>query len=183
MSYLRVAHGWATPSNIGDILAGDTEKDEFNNQLTSVFYGLPLTDEVFSLPIELYLTSGVAWHWKSDVQDSEQEYQLAIKAYYTIHWPVRWRIGLAEGLSYISDVTYIEKTEMEKKGYQPSKLMNAIDFSVDINLGDIFNTHALTGTWLGYGIHHRSSIFESASQFGRIKGGSNYNTIYLQFDF
>lgn len=182
-SYLRIAHGWATPSNIGDILAGDTEKDEFNNQLTSVFYGLPLTDEVFSLPIELYLTSGVAWHWKSDVQDSEQEYQLAIKAYYTIHWPVRWRIGLAEGLSYISDVTYIEKTEMEKKGYQPSKLMNAIDFSVDINLGDIFNTHALTGTWLGYGIHHRSSIFESASQFGRIKGGSNYNTIYLQFDF
>jgi len=89
----------------------------------------------------------------------------------------------AEGISYISDVTYIERTEMEEKGYSPSKLMNAIDFSVDINLGDIFNTKALKGTWLGYGIHHRSSIFESASQFGRIKGGSNYNTVYLQFDF
>ncbi len=182
-SYLRVAHGWATPSNIGDILAGDTEKDEFNNQLTSLFYGVPLTDELFSLPIELYLITGLAWHWKSDVQDSEQEYQLGIKAYYTIHWPVRWRLGFAEGISYISDVSYIERIEMEEKGYSPSKLMNAIDFSVDINLGDIFNTKALKGTWLGYGIHHRSSIFESASQFGRIKGGSNYNTVYLQFDF
>jgi len=181
--YLRIAHGWATPSNIGDIIAGDTVKDEYNNQLTSLYYGLPLTDELFSLPLDIYLTTGFVWHWNSEVQDSEQEYVLAIKAYYTISWPVRWRLGLAEGLSYVSDVTYIERVEMEEKGYRPSELMNAIDFSVDFNLGDIFNVRALKETWLGYSIHHRSSIFESASQFGRIKGGSNYNTIYLQFDF
>jgi len=181
--YLRVAHGWATPSNIGDILAGDTVKDEFNNQLSSIFYGLPLTDELFSLPLDIYLTPGFVWHWNSEVQDSEQEYVLAIKAYYTINWPVRWRFGLAEGLSYASDVSYIEASEMERKGYRPSELMNYIDFTVDINLGDIFNINALNETWLGYSIHHRSAIFESASQFGRIKGGSNYNTVYLQFDF
>jgi len=181
--YLRVAHGWATPSNIGEILAGDTVKDEFNNQLSSIFYGLPLTDELFSLPLDIYLTPGFVWHWNSEVQDSEQEYVLAIKAYYTINWPVRWRFGLAEGLSYASDVSYIEASEMERKGYRPSELMNYIDFTVDINLGDIFNINALNETWLGYSIHHRSAIFESASQFGRIKGGSNYNTVYLQFDF
>jgi len=181
--YLRLAHGWATPSNIGDILAGDTVKDEYNNQLTSIFYGLPLTDELFSLPLDIYLTPGFVWHWNSEVQDSEQEYVLAIKAYYTIEWPVRWRIGLAEGLSYASNVSYIEASEMERKGYRPSELMNYIDFTIDINLGDIFNINALNETWLGYSIHHRSAIFESASQFGRIKGGSNYNTVYIQFDF
>ncbi|KGJ89179.1 MipA/OmpV family protein [Colwellia psychrerythraea] len=181
--YLRLAHGWATPSNIGDILAGDTVKDEYNNQLSSIFYGLPLTDELFSLPLEIFLTPGFVWHWNSEVQDSGQEYVLAIKAYYTINWPVRWRLGLAEGLSYASNVTYIEASEMERKGYRPSELMNYIDFTVDINLGDIFNVNALNETWLGYSIHHRSAIFESASQFGRIKGGSNYNTVYIQFDF
>jgi len=181
--YLRLAHGWATPSNIGDILTGDTVKDEYNNQLTSIFYGLPLTDELFSLPLDIYLTPGFLWHWNSEVQDSEQEYVLAIKAYYTINWPVRWRLGLAEGLSYVSDVTYIEASEMERKGYRPSELMNYIDFTLDINLGDIFKINALNETWLGYSIHHRSAIFESASQFGRIKGGSNYNTVYIQFDF
>ena len=181
--YLRVSHGWATPSNIGEILSGDTVKDEHNNQLSSLFYGLPLTDELFNLPIDLYLTTGFAWHHKSQEQEAEQEYVLAIKAYYTIDWPVRWRVGIAEGLSYVSDVTYIEKTEMEEKGYHPSKLMNYIDFTLDVNLGDIFGASSLSQTWLGYGIHHRSSIFESASQFGRIKGGSNYNTVYLQFDF
>jgi outer membrane protein len=181
--YLRLAHGWATPSNIGDILAGDTVKDEYNNKLTSIFYGLPLTDELFSLPLDIYLTPGFVWHWNSEVQDSEQEYVLAIKAYYTINWPVRWRFGLAEGLSYASEVSYIEASEMERKGYRPSELMNYIDFTLDINLGDIFNVSALNETWLGYSIHHRSAIFESASQFGRIKGGSNYNTVYVQFDF
>lgn len=181
--YLRLAHGWATPSNIGEILAGNTVKDEYNNQLTSIFYGLPLTDELFSLPLDIYLTPGFVWHWNSEVQDSEQEIVLAIKAYYTINWPVRWRLGLAEGLSYASEVSYIEASEMEEKGYRPSELMNYIDFTVDINLGDIFNVNALNQTWLGYSIHHRSAIFESASQFGRIKGGSNYNTVYVQFDF
>lgn len=181
--YLRVAHGWATPSNIGDILAGDTVKDEYNNQLSSVFYGLPLTDELFSLPLDIYLTTGFAWHWDSEVQSASQEYVLAIKAYYTINWPFRWRLGIAEGLSYVSEVTYIERVEMERKGYRPSELMNSIDFSIDFNLGDILGVNALRETWLGYSIHHRSSIFESASQFGRIKGGSNYNTVYLQFDF
>ncbi|MGB0936868.1 MAG: MipA/OmpV family protein [Colwellia sp.] len=181
--YLRVAHGWATPSNIGDILRGDTVKDIYNNQLSSVFYGYPLTDDLFSIPLDIFLTTGLVWHHSSEVQDTTQEYVLGIKAYYTIDWPLRWRIGLAEGLSYVSEVTYIERTEMEEKGYRPSELMNYIDVSFDINLGDLFQVNALNETWLGYSIHHRSSIFESASQFGRIKGGSNYNTVYLQFDF
>ena len=64
----------------------------------------------------------------------------------------------------------------------PSELMNYLDFSFDVNVGDLFRSERFSRLWLGYSIHHRSSIFESASQFGRIKGGSNYNTIYLQYD-
>ncbi|MCJ8318397.1 MAG: MipA/OmpV family protein [Colwellia sp.] len=182
-SYLRVAHGWATPSNMGDIFRGDGVKDEYNNQLSSVFYGLPLTDELFGLPVDIYLTPGFVWHWNSEVQSSEQEYVLGVKAYVTIPWPTKWRIGVAEGLSYVSDLTYIEATEMEEKGYKGSELLNYIDVSFDINIGDLFNSRSLEHVWLGYSLHHRSAIFESASQFGRIKGGSNYNTVYLQFDF
>ncbi|KLV03788.1 MltA-interacting MipA family protein [Photobacterium aquae] len=180
--YLRIAHGWATPSNIGDIFAFNREKDPFNNQLSSVFYGYPLTDELFGLPLDIFLTPGVVWHWSSDVQPSSQEYLMAIKAYYTFDWPVKWRFGLAEGLSYANRITYIEQSEMDRKGYEPSKLLNYLDFSFDVNLGYMFNNRKLDGVWAGYSLHHRSAIFESASQFGRIKGGSNYNTVYIQFD-
>lgn len=181
--YFRVAHGWATTSNLGDILSGNTKSDPYNNQLTSIFYGQPLTDELFGLPLDIYLTPGFVWHWSSEVQNSIQEYVVAIKIYYTFNWPIKWRFGVAEGVSYVSDITYIEGTEMERKGYEPSNLMNFLDFTLDIDLGNLFNSATLENWYLGYSIHHRSSIFESAAQFGRIKGGSNYNTIYLQYHF
>lgn len=181
--YLRVAHGWATPSNMGDIFRFDRVKDEYNNQLTSLFYGHPLTDDLFGLPLDIYLTPGLVHHWSSEVQSSSTEYVMAIKAYYTFNWPSKWRFGLAEGMSYIDNVTYIEDIEMEEKGYTPSNLLNYLDFSFDVNVGDLFNQKAWSNMWVGYSLHHRSAIFEKASQFGRIKGGSNYNTIYLQYDF
>jgi MipA family protein len=85
-------------------------------------------------------------------------------------------------LSYVRDITYIEGTELDKKGYEPSNLLNYLDFSLDMHLGDIFG-RKLDKVWLGYSIHHGSATFETASHFGRIKGGSNYNSVYLQWHF
>ncbi|MGF1910920.1 MipA/OmpV family protein [Vibrio kasasachensis] len=181
--YLRIAHGWATPSNIGDILALEREKDPYNNQLTSVFYGHPLTDELFGYPIDIFFTPGLVHHWSSEVQNASTEYVAAIKAYVTIDWPTRWRFGIAEGISYIDNITYIEGSEMARKGYTPSNLLNYLDFSFDVNVGELMSQSDWKNVWVGYSLHHRSAIFEKASQFGRIKGGSNYNTIYIQFDF
>lgn len=95
--YVRLAHGWATPSTLGQILRGSSDEDEFDNRLTSFFYGLPLTDELFGLPLEIYLTPGLVVHHRSDVQPRSFEYVVAIKAYYTCRWPVRVRLGAAEG--------------------------------------------------------------------------------------
>lgn len=86
-------------------------------------------------------------------------------------------------MSYIDNITYIEQSEMEKKGYTPSHLLNYLDFSFDVNMGDLFDSSDFKHVWFGYSLHHRSAIFEKSSQFGRIKGGSNYNTIYIQVDF
>jgi outer membrane protein len=181
--YVRLAHGWATPSNLSNILKFNAEKDTFNNQLTSVFYGLPLTDDFFGLPIDFYLTTGFIWHWKSSVQPHSQEVVVAIKLYYTIPWPIRWRLGAAEGFSYVNKIPYVEATEMAKKEYRPSNLLNFLDFSLDLNMGDIFGGKDLERLWLGYSIHHRSAIFETAQHLGRISGGSNYQTVYLQWHF
>lgn len=179
--YLRLAYGWATPSNIGKIINGETEKDEYNNRLTSLFYGVPLSESIFGLPIEFYFTPGFVYHFNSQVQEHIAEYIMAIKAYYTFTWPVRWRVGFAEGLSYVSEVTYIEKNDDPDN--PSSQILNYLDFTLDINLGDVTTLKALDKLWLGYSIHHRSAIFESSSMFGRSKGGSNYNTIYLQWHF
>jgi len=182
-SYIRLAHGWATPSDLTDIIMFNFERDTFNNQMTSVFYGLPLTDEVFGIPIDLYLVSGFVWHWPSSVQRSAQEIVLGMKADFMIKWPIRWRIGLGEGLSWINRVTYIEQQELDRKPFKSSNLLNYIDYTIDFYLGDIFGGEFVKHLWLGYSIHHRSGIFSRSQQFSRINGGSNYQCFYLQYHF
>lgn len=179
--YIRLAHGWGTESNLSEILTGNTESDPYNNQLTSVFFGVPLADELFTLPIATYLTPGIAHHHASDVQDRSTEWVLAVKFYYTINWPTPWRLGFAEGLSYVDRIPYLEEKDMQEKGYRPSQLLNFLDFSVDMDLGHLFRFGWMEDLWLGYSIHHRSGIFSTSSAFGRISGGSNYNTVYLQY--
>ena len=182
-AYIRIAHGWASPSDMNEIFRFQSVRDPYNHQMTSVFYGHPLQKGWMLDDLDVYLVGGLAYHPSSVAQDTAFETVIAIKAYYNFYWPLRWRFGVAEGMSYISNVTYVEGNEMDEKGYEDSKLMNALDLSLDVNLGDITSIKELNTAWLGYGLHHRSSIFERSSQFGRIKGGSNYNTIYLQWHF
>jgi outer membrane protein len=180
--YLRVAQGFATVSNLSDISTGNSESDEYNNQFTSIFYGLPIYNNLFNLPLEVYLSSGLAHHYSSEVQDNILEGDFEFKLYYTLPMEILdIRFGLGEGLSYVSEVTYIEMLDGEDKGYEMSKLNFFLDLSADVNLdfiGDDFNN-----LWLGLAVHHRSSVFETSSLFGRIKGGSNYNSLYLQWHF
>jgi outer membrane protein len=83
-----------------------------------------------------------------------------------------------------SSVLLLEEVDLEEKGYENgSQLMNYLDVSLDVNIGDTFNARSLDNLWLGYSLHHRSAVFESSSMFGRMKGGSNYNTVYLQWHF
>jgi outer membrane protein len=97
--------------------------------------------------------------------------------------PVKFRIGFAEGLSFANPVPSMEQREMDTKEFRSSKLLNYLDFSFGLNMGDIFRADSVQDLWFGYSIHHRSGIFTSSSAFGRIKGGSNYQTVYLQYHF
>ena len=180
--YWRVSYQWGTPSSLAKVIRFESKPDTFDSRLSTVFYGLPLTDRLFTLPIHVYLHSGLGWHWASDFQDHSVEAVVSIKVFYTIPLPWRIRLGFAEGVSFITDVTALERNNNEKKGYQPSEAQNYLDPSVDINLGDIVPWRPLRGVWLGAYIHHRSAIFETAQQFGRIKGGSNFRGVYVKFE-
>jgi outer membrane protein len=110
-----------------------------------------------------------------------REYDIGFKVFYTIPLPIRVRLGAAEGLSYINHTTWIEKTDVLEDGNaKDSNLLNYLDFSTGVNLGDLFFTKSMEKAWFGFNIHHRSGIFSNSAQFGRVSGGSNYPSLYLQ---
>lgn len=174
--FIRAAYTKATPSNLSDILSFHTATDEYNNDMVSLAYGIPLSDTFMGGDIPVYLLPNYVRHLKSEVQGYSNEYVIAVKIFIPFNWPTKWRLGLAEGISYVDEITYIEEIDIAGKGYRDSKFMNYLDFSIDFNL----EKFGLKHSWAGLLIHHRSSIFESSSVFGRIKGGSNYLGLYIQ---
>lgn len=180
--YIRLGHGWATPTGLVNIWKFQAERDPDNNQLSTIFLGWPLTDEIFGLPIDFYLHTGLGWHWKSSTQKDIQEVIFSIKSGYTIRLPVRIRVGFAEGISWVTAVPSVESDNLTEKGYRPSQYLNYLDSSVGLNLGDI-TPWDLDAWWLQYYVHHRSAVFKTAQQFGRIKGGSNFQMVALEYFF
>lgn len=127
--YWGFAYAWATPSNMGDILLRwDVEDDPQNNQMMSVFYGHPVAASLFTVAsLDVYITPGFVYHRDADpftdpgtgiTCDSQPttEYVLAFKLYRNLEWPIRWRLGGAEGISYVRDITNLEQREMNNKG-------------------------------------------------------------------
>ncbi len=181
--YLKTTYALATPSDLQDIFLGKIKSDRYQHRLFSIAYGIPISDRLFGLEIPLYFTPKVVQHFSSEVQSSFNEYVLAIKAYLPFQKPFKWRLGFGEGLSYVERITFVEGSELAKKGFAGNRLLNYLDFSMDVHLGSAFGLKALNSFWLGLSIHHRSGIFKSSSLFGRISGGSNYNGLSLYYDF
>lgn len=180
--YWRISQGWGTSSDFQNMILGEHKTDKGADvNVTSIFYGHPLADSIFGVPIEMYITPGVSYHYGSDVQDASTEWVLAFKGYYTFPTPWRLRLGIAEGISYADSLTYYESNDLDKKGFDESKLMNYLDLTLDLNVGDVFKSDKLEDLWFGYGIHHRSGMYESSSAFGDISGGSNFANVYLQW--
>lgn len=181
-SYWRISQGWGTSSDFQNMLFGAHDTvDGADVRSTSIFYGHPLSDSVFGVPIEMYLTPGVMYHYSSDVQDSSLEFILAFKGFYTFKTPWRTRLGIAEGISFADSLTFYESEELDAKGHEESKLLNYLDLTLDLNVGDVFGRTKLEDLWLGTGIHHRSGIYGSSSAFGDISGGTNFASVYLQW--
>lgn len=181
--YFRFAFGEATPSSFSENVTGEGARDLHRIYMLSVFYGLPLSKSLFGAPIHSYFSPGFAHHFARDGhQGTAQEYILAYKMYYR---PESWwlRFGFGTGISYITEPTYIEKYIQAKDGYDhTSHYMQNLDFSFDFELRHLFG-NAFRALWFGYALHHRSGVFESGHQYGQIKGGSNYNTLYVQYHF
>ena len=62
-------------------------------------------------------------------------------------------------------------------------MLQYLDPSLDISLGDLIGSRALKETYLGFGVSHRSGIFGASRLLGSVNGGSNYIYGYVESAF
>ena len=90
------------------------------------------------------------------------------------------KLYAVEGLSYVNEIPYMERKNLEFENKPTSKFLNYLEFGVSFDLKDITTIGVLEDTYLGIGISHRSGVF---GLYNGVKGGSNYITYFLEKEF
>ena len=180
---IRVAGGFFTDVTLNRIVRGDIKYDANRPGLISLFMGRQVSNTFLHTNWEVWVYGGIARRFEKNLQHDFFEYVGDIKLYYSrFPWSdkIKTRFGFAEGLSYADKVPYLEKVSIDKKNVAASRLLNFLDVSIDVNVGDVFKTDRYRNCYTGFSVHHRSGIFGSSDIFGPVDGGSNVNTLYLE---
>jgi len=190
----RVAYGKATASDFGEVISLQHEASPVDSKVLAIDGGYLLKEGVFDWPMDIYIKAGFSKFSEGSITQTNEygyfvyedkdvyEGVIHIKAYYNFDfWQNRIRLGFGEGISYTSSILNTEKYEADSENDNNSKFLNYIDFSVDFDFGRLIGYKPLSDTYIGWVIKHRSGIYGLVNNVRR--GGSNYNTIYIEKKF
>ncbi len=154
-----------------------------STRITGVQIGKPFIERLNGWPLDIVGYVGVLQHDDRGLAPNGLQIDAFMKAYYYgFPWSerVKTRLGLGAGISLAQRVPYTESSSQAARGRQTSRLLNYLEPSIDVSLGDLMGSRALKNTYLGFGVSHRSGIFGASRLLGNVNGGSNYIYTYLE---
>lgn len=178
---LRVHWNKSSETDLATVVIGDYQGSPESNYLIGATYGYQFSDTLFTLPLEMTANVGAQWFDEQGYQENGYGLTAFIKAHY--RWELPWtdkqvRLGLGEGLSYVSRIPMSEIRDFAKKdGAQSEKLMNYLEWTIDLPLRQfeplhgLFQGGAIEEASVGFLVWHRSSVFGIFSETG---GGVNF---------
>lgn len=186
---LRVHWNKSSETDLATVVIGDYDASPESNYLIGATYGYQYSDTLFTLPLEMTANVGVQYLDERGYQSDGYGVTAFVKAHY--RWELPWtdkevRLGLGEGLSYVTRIPVSEQRDFAKKGADSAKLMNYLEWSIDVPLrqfeplNGLFRGGALEEMSLGFLVWHRSSVFGIFSDTG---GGVNFMGFSLEARF
>lgn len=183
---VKVMHGKSTDCNLVPVMRLSCMSTRTDDQtgITAAEIGRPFIERLNGMPLDFVGYLGVLRHRERGLQEDFWEVNAYMKAFYHgFPWSgrLRTRIGFGAGISYAQKVPFVERRDQLRRQRNTSKLLNYLDPSVDVNVGDLLRVRALRDTYFGFGVSHRSGIFGVSQLFGNVNGGSNYIYTYLEW--
>ncbi|WP_092005282.1 MipA/OmpV family protein [Polaromonas sp. OV174] len=151
--------------------------------ITGIQVGKPFIQSLNGWPLDFVGYVGLTNHNERGLQANGLQLDLFMKAVYSgFPWShkVKTRLGLGAGVSMAQRVPYIEASSAAANGKTSSRMLNFLDPTLDVSLGDLIGSRALKETYIGFGVSHRSGFFGSSRLLGNVNGGSNYIYTYLE---
>ncbi len=151
--------------------------------ITALQVGKPFLQNVNGWPLDFVGYAGLTSHNDRGLQANGLQVDLFMKAFYTgFPWSerVKTRLGMGVGVSLAQRAPYIEASSQALDGKPVSRMLNYLDPTIDVSLGDLLGSRALKDTFIGFGVSHRSGIFGSSRLLGNVSGGSNYLYTYVE---
>jgi outer membrane protein len=183
---VKVLYGKSTDCDVAQVMLLRCHSTNTVDQtrVTAIELGRPFIEGLNGWPLDFVGYVGVLDHNERGLQENSLQLDAYMKAYYYgFPWSerVRTRLGFGAGVSYAERVPYVEMRDQLARGRSSSRLLNYLDPSIDISLGDLIGVKSMRDTYLGVGVSHRSGIFGTSRLLGNVNGGSNYIYSYLEW--
>ena len=180
---LRAAYGRADHSYFSQIISGKFAPYSTHSDVLVLDGGYRVYKDAFDLPLDVYINLGVSRFLEGESRSDIYENTLYLKGYYTFHIADEsLRFGVGEGGSYTYGTLYVEKLNAQANNNAPnSNFLNYLDFSLDMDVGELLHSEVAKKSFLGVALKHRSGIFGLINNVRY--GGSNYELVYLQKNF
>ncbi len=186
-TYFKLLYGKATEDgcHLAKILTAQCLSTASTNptNIVGLQIGKPFVENFNGWPIDLMGYVGVTHHNDRGLQPNGLQLDLFMKAVYSgFPWShrVKTRLGFGAGVSAAQRSPYIEASSLAAEGKTSSRLLQYLDPTLDVSLGDLIGSRALKDTYIGFGVSHRSGIFGASRLLGNVSGGSNYIYTYVE---
>ena len=187
-STLRLSWAKSSETDLTTGVFGDFNASQESGYLVDASFGYRFSDTLFGLPFPMTANFGLQYLNERGYQDNGWGATAFIKAHYTWRLPSTQKhitFGLGEGLSYVSVIPMSEQRDFAKKGVESEKLMNYVEWTIDLPLrqfdafAPLFRNH-IQELSVGFIVWHRSSIYGT---FAEARGGVNYMGFGLEARF
>ena len=183
---VKLLVGKSTDCNLMPIMGLSCTSTDTVDQtrVAGIEIGRPFVQRLNGWPLDFVGYLGLLRHDERGLQPDSWQFNAYVKAYwYGFPWSdrVRTRVGFGTGLSYAQRIPYVEARDQARRSRTTSRLLNYLDPSIDVSIGDLLGRRSLRETYFGFGVTHRSGIFGSSQLFGNVDGGSNYIYTYLEW--
>lgn len=184
---VRLAAGRATDCDVAKVVRLTCTSTQTRDQtrIASVEVGRHFIERLNGWPFDIVGYVGLLRHDERGVQPNFWQLNAYMKGlWYGFPWSQRvmTRVGLGVGVSYAHGESMLELRDRAKNGRDTSRLLNYLDPTIDVSVGDLLGVRSMKRVFAGVGVSHRSGFFGTSQLLGNVNGGSNYIYSYVEWE-